>query len=145
MNHSTPEPPSHNQGFPETALRAAPSRRRADATRGARYDRESAPRTRSLSGKPDGRRRASSRAARSRGERARRARRGPAVHVAADDGMPQRRRVYADLVGAPGLQASLDRREVGEALEHAIARDRALAAAGGADRHLDPIARVAPD
>src|SRR5262245_44381409 len=78
-------------------------------------------------------------------ERDRRARAGLSVDVVADDGMAQRGQVYADLVGAPRLQARLERREVGEALEHAIARDRALATAGGADRHLDPIARMAPD
>src|SRR5258708_35149365 len=61
------------------------------------------------------------------------------------DGVAERRHVDADLMGAPGLQARLDEREAGEALEDAVAGDRALAAAAGAHRHPHAVVRVAAD
>src|SRR5438445_5939484 len=69
----------------------------------------------------------------------------PTVHLVADDRVGQRRQMYPDLVGAPGLQANLEQGEVGEALEHPIAGDRPLAAAHRADRHPHPVARMASD
>src|SRR5206468_4772168 len=78
-------------------------------------------------------------------ERDRRARTGLSIDRVADDRVPQRRQMDANLVGTPGLEANLQQREVGKALEHAIAGDRALAAAGRTDRHLHPIGRMAPD
>src|SRR5437879_4982682 len=67
------------------------------------------------------------------------------VHRVADDRMAQRCQMNTDLVGASGLEANLEQREVGEPLEHSIAGDRSLAAAGRANRHLHPVPRVAPD
>src|SRR6185503_1102551 len=56
-------------------------------------------------------------------ERDRRARTGLSIYRVADDRVPQRRQMDANLVGTPGLEANLQQREVGKALEHAIAGD----------------------
>ena len=67
------------------------------------------------------------------------------VHRVADDRVAQRCQVDANLVGASGLEARLQERVVVESLEHTIASDRTLAAAGRPYGHLDSIRGMAAD
>src|SRR5215469_1002114 len=69
-------------------------------------------------------------------DRDRRARTQLSVDRVADNRVTEGCQVHADLMRTARLKAGLQERELGEALEHAIARDRALAAPRRPDRHL---------
>src|SRR6185369_10819111 len=64
--------------------------------------------------------------------------RAAAIDGVADERMADVLEMHADLVRAPGLQAAFDQRGAAEALEHAVARARGLAAVrdGHARAHL---------
>src|SRR5438067_687247 len=53
--------------------------------------------------------------------------------------------VYADLMGAPGLQRDLQQVDGGEAFQHLPVGDRPAPRLGGHDRHALAVARVAAE
>src|SRR3989442_13341334 len=76
------------------------------------------------------------------------ARKGPgAIRVIAEDRVPPRGQVDADLVRAPRFEPRLEvgGGDGGEALEDPVARHGPFALPRRADGHADAVARVAPE